>query len=907
VADGGVRGLARSRLFTPRVPPGYIERRTLLDRLERGRAEPLTLVVAPAGYGKSTLIAAWVTSAGAPHAWINLEEDIADVAGFVGYVVTALEPLAPDGFVATRRLLAAPAPPPIDVIARELGDDLEAIGGPIILVLDDLHRLRNPPVFDLLAQLLEHPPPSLHLVLSSRRDPPLPLARLRARGHMTELRQVDLRLTRAESRQLLEAELGVAIPEPTLDALDRSAEGWVTGLRLAALSVRHRTSDLETVVANLSADVRYVQDYLIEETMAGLPAAIRARLVRTAFLDRFSARLVDAICPPDDATDGASFVGFVREQNLFVVALDDTGEWFRHHHLFRSLLGHQARHHLSSAELSELHRRAFAWLSAADLVDEALPHAVAGGAAREAVELVTRAGLAILADERFTTRGSTDLDAPTLARLERWLALLPRTALESDAGATTLEAWIAVLRTRPAQLEATLDRLEALLAVDAQPDPTLRGNLQTLMSYRHNMHGDGVRALACARAALAMLPEDRQHARSMALQLEAAAAAMNGDTGAAVQKLERAITTERHALRRPTLLSTLCILAWNSADLALLTRSATRLLQEAKGQPDVQATAHHHRGEAHYQANELEAAVECLRPVVDDPYLSQVWTFAHGACALASSLHALGAHDDAGAVLAAASAHRGAGNETVATELAEAMTAELALREGRLGAALDWVARFDPEVLRHLSRFCVPQLTMIRALLAEGSAPSLERAAAELQRLGAHASRIHSRRLSIEITALTAVLEMRQGDEATAAATIECALDLARPGGFLRVFVDQGATVAELMNRLPPRPDRDDQVGRILAAFRSGQLKTEAVPTRQQPSSLIEPLTHRELDVLRLIDERLTNREIAGRLGVAAETVKKHALNIYGKLHVGNRRQAATKARALGYLPNHQR
>ena len=446
--------LIRTKLRRPRVPEGLLRRERLLDRLNTGLPRPLTLVAAPAGSGKTTLLSSWLDRCPWPSAWLALDETDSDLLTFLAYFLAAIETMFPDALDATRTQLDALSLPTVPDIAARLGADLEGVGQPFVLVLDDYHLIHHPAVHALLAALLRHPPPTLHLVLSARHDPPLPLAQLRSQQHLAELRSHDLRLTPEEIAAFCQLTLGRRPDDPSLARLAEKTEGWVAALALAARTLT-AAPGLDARLAELSADNRYVMDYLLAEVLLRQPPALQTFLLQTAILERLSGPLCDAVAPPPAAgPDGQTCLERLAESNLFTEALDEQRQWYRYHPLFRQLLGAELPRRYPPAEIAAGHARASAWYAAQGLLEPALRHALA--AADPA------AAAALLAQQRQTL-----LNQEQWPRLERWLRLLPAALIDQQPELLLAEAWLAYHRAQPAELQTRLAQAARLA-----PPPT---------------------------------------------------------------------------------------------------------------------------------------------------------------------------------------------------------------------------------------------------------------------------------------------------------------------------------------------------------------------------------------------------------------------------------------------------
>ncbi|MGE5602788.1 MAG: LuxR C-terminal-related transcriptional regulator [Nitrososphaerales archaeon] len=938
-ANGEPLQLLRTKLYRPRPNRDLVHRTRLHEALERYLDKTMTLVCAPAGFGKTTMLTDWLEQCAHPSAWLSLDKSDGDLAVFLAYFVSAVRTLFPSSCADSLALLQAPVLPPLASLVTALVNDLDRLAdepqlspgvlasGRFIMVLDDYHLVREPVIHNLLGELLRHPPRTMHLILSARQDPPFLNQTLRARGDFSEIRIAELRFTPDEAASLMQHALQTQLEAETVASLVDSTEGWGTGLRLTALTLKAGggVRSPEPISYN-----RYTSDYLIAEVLSHVPVATQEFLLKTSILDRLSGPLCDAVAPPADPEwDGRAYLEWLATENLFTFSLDSQGNWYRYHHLFQRLLQVQLQRRRSAEEVNGLHARAAGWYAEHGLIQEAIEHALAAHDELMAAQLVEKHRLQAMNRELWR-------------QLEQWLSLLPRRLIDTRAELLLVEAWIIQKQWRLTDLPAYLDRIEALMLRDgiaqepvrAQPpglDDTsldrsqLAGEVDSLRGMASFYLLDWTRSFACAERALATLRPEYSFARSNAWMYLASGRVMAGDVQSAFEALHEALKEDRvHGDSFPTRPYVgLCHLYSVRADLINLVLTATQMLQIAQQRDLIEATgwAHYFRGCARYQQNDLAAAEEEFAAVFRQQYLMHAFPFSQSAFGLVLTLAALGEYARAREVLDSVAAYSIEMHNGRVMLDAEAIRACLARRTGAIAEAHRWATSFDPATpLVPLTTFSVPHILRAGILVAEASPSSLAAAARDLARLHDFAASMHSIRYLIEVLALQALIHDGQGNQSAAFAALEQALDLAEPGGLIRVFVDLGPSMAALLGRLVVRSDRrsgGEYRQKVLAAFVpaapaavvpqfvAGQpLSPPAAGWHQADAvGLFEPLSRRELDVLLLLSERLTDKEIARELFVSPQTVKRHASNIYQKLDVGNRRDAVAKAAALGLLP----
>jgi LuxR family maltose regulon positive regulatory protein len=920
--------LIRTKMQPPRLPADLVRRRRLVDRLQAGLDRKLTLISAQAGAGKTTLLAQWLTDAECtqPSAWLSLDEHDNDLIVFVSYLVGAIRTVIPDACEETLGLLGAGQPPPLRVIATSLVNELDALtvalssdgddpsdplheGGwsptgahsvsGLVLAVDDYQAITEPAIHELMSILIRHLPRSVHLALATRSDPPLPLHRLRARGEMTEFRFIDLRFTPQEADAFLEGAAGREVSGEAASLLAEKAEGWIVGLRLAALSMRTLSDDKAFAQRFRGASSTLIVEYLLNEVLAQQSPEIQDFALRISVLDRFCAPLCQALTGiPADRSQ--QIIGQMAGANLFVVPLDGEGKWYRYHHLFRDLLRPRLAKQYGTTVVSELHAGAGAWYAENGLIDEALDHLLVARHWTEAAGLVAR--------HRPETMNQTQW-----SRLERWLRRFSPDVIDQTPDLLILKTWLLYHQNRYAELPAALERLEASLArVALAPDTLdhLQGEIDALRSLLAYFAVDAQATIVHAQGALEKTRPDLWIVRSLARLMLAAALQMKGDLPGAYAAIYDAFAQEEVSgpAFQATLLVTACNIHWIAADLQGLAQAAGQCIErsDAAESPEMGNYGHYHLGRALYQHNDLTGAERHFSTVWKQPYLSYGDCYLYAACGLVLTYHAQGRAQEArAAVQSVVDFMLETGNTTLLPQ-AQAFQAELALMQDRVAAAGQWAAKLDPvPPLSPAYGIFSPHLTLVKVWLAQNTPASREKAGDLLGRLQTFFASIHNNHFLIETLALQALLRSAEGDEPAALSALKQAITLAEPGGFIRLFVDLGPSMARLLEQLHQEGVAAAYLSRILAAFETKGARLAAEGGRAssaQDASLVDPLTPRELEVLALLARHLTNKQIAEELVISPGTVKTHTLRIYQKLDVRGRQQAVARARELHIL-----
>jgi LuxR family transcriptional regulator, maltose regulon positive regulatory protein len=903
-ADSAI-SIVKTKLYQPPCPEEHVHRAHSTDKLDRNRSRPLILVSAPAGYGKTTLVTCWLESCERLSAWLSVDENDSDLRQFMSYFVAALQTLFPEKISDTAALVWAPRLPPIPILADTLLNELDRIEQDFIMVLDDVHNIREKSVYDFLDYLLRHPPRSMQLVMVGRRDPAIPIATLRANSLMTEVRMRDLQFNADEAAEFLQKAIGRHIEKSTAEAVMEKAEGWVTGLRLAALAMRGQDGN-DRKMLELKGTTHYVMDYLVGEVLDNQPPGIRHCLLSTSILNRFSAPLCEVLFQTDKTSatrgiDGEEFINWLQSENIFVVSLDTENRWFRYHHLFQDLLQSQLKRRLRFEEISTLHSLASEWFEGRGLIDEALEFGLAAGDVEQAAKLVER-------HRQFA------LDHNQWFSLEKWLTLLPETVVQERTELLMARAWVYLFHFRFDAIFPLLDRVESLLDQDSAQKP-LRGEIALMRGYVLYFLGDGASSLKYIEKALEQIPSSFYEARAQSEVIFALANQMQGRKERALRGLDDLIVhyDSLNMLQRSRLLVTYVYVHLTAGDLAKAGVSNRKLLNVATESRSayVEGWVAYLQGLIHLHKNELEAAVEFLRRSVAQRFVYHKKAAADAITALMLAYQALGRPDEVRETQQLLREYVASLDDPLFWTLVASSEVRLGLMQGRSEPAVRWLEQGaspdDPTMLWWLD---LPSITYCRALITVGSPARLDEAEERLRALTELAEGHHNTVHLIEILSLRAVALQKRGKAEEALTVLKRALTLARPGGFVFGFLEFGPPLADLLNRLVKKNVLVDYIGEILSACRNVETGTGQDVSDDQSvqrssisnQALVEPLTNRELEVIDLLAQRMSNKEIAAKLFISPETVKRHTINIYQKLGVNSRREAVDKAHALDLL-----
>ncbi len=942
--------LLTTKLYMPPLRPELVPRPRLLDRLDEGMQRKLILISAPAGFGKTTLVSNWIRQKAIPAAWISVDESDNDPARFLAYLIASLQTVQADIGESALNALQSPQPPAAQALLTEVINQISARPQELVLVLDDYHLLTAQPVHEAVVFLLDHLPPQMHLVIATRADPPLPMARLRGRGQLTELRQADLRFSLNEATAFLNRVMALHLPRGDVAALTSRTEGWITGLQMAALALQSavpsRGPDVQTAafIQAFTGTNRYILDYLVEEVLQRQPGHIQAFLHQTAVLNRLTAPLCDAVLgirdlrpttdtgetqsptsnlqPPDaeiqspiSSTQSASqpILEKLEAANLFIVPLDDERRWYRYHRLFADLLRKRLQH-VQPEQVAVLHRRASAWYEENELVAEAIDHALAAEDFPRAADLIEQVS-------------ETTLMRSQVATFTKWVEALPDELVRDRPSLNLFHAWALLWSGQP------LQTIETPLRHMAADSDTPSSEATTLRALLAAWQGRASRAGSLARQALEQLPEDQSFLRSLAVWNLGISHLLEGEAEAGQQVLAELAREGQKDGNVLMAVSALCHLAEQQMSMGQLHGARDLYHQALEVASDQQGRSLPISGmpllglgELSREWNDLEASEEYLNEGIEQLLDWGELSALDGYLSLARLKQAQG--DVEGARAAIHKAEQMATQFDI-TELDDLVVAlhkmRLCIAQGNPQVVMRWLEergfsvsaahefgadtsqadQGESYVDAQLHNYA--RILLARVLLAQQqpavALPILEAQTRILEEQGRKRSR---RMLEVHILRALALQALDKIDQALA--VLEQALAIAQPAGFVRMFLDEGEPMTRLLRQAASQGLAPQYVSRLIA---SSELPT-AVDTAQGPTHpprrapatqpLIEPLSERELEVLRLLATGMSNPQIAERLYIATSTVRSHLKSIYGKLNVHRRWDAVHRAEELGLL-----
>jgi LuxR family maltose regulon positive regulatory protein len=874
-------GLLTTKLSAPRLRPNLVERSRLIQAISNSDSG-LTLICAPAGYGKSTLATQWLIQAGIPSAWVSLDAHDDYPLKFFALVVAAIQTIDRDIAASTWQLINDADPPPTQMIVRSLVAEISATTRAFALVLDDYQAIDSPDIHAAMALLLQNLQPAMRVFIITRTEPPLLLARLRGRQELLELSQAELQFTNDEALALLQRFDQLEVTPGEVGTLNDRAEGWVTGLQLVSHDLRGHSPDrIRRFTEEFSGSVRSIENYLWEEVIARQPETVQDFLVQTSILSPFNAQLCDAVT---ERTDSAAMIRRLEREGLFLITLDDVGQWYRYHHLFADVLRDRLEQMVSEAELAALHRRAAAWLEERGDIEDATRHALAGRDWSRAVRLLEDIGAQLYEQDRI----------PALCH---WLQGLPREILEQSP---RLAFWLAFALGRVGrfpQSEMPLRIVERAWLEDG--DSVDFASLRILQAFR-SLAVDMAHARDGAHQALAHLTDDNPDEQAMALLIVGLSHLYEGNCVEAQQAFARARVKVDAGRREWVQFAEMGGSAGVLMQQGKLREAAVlfrRILKLAEGKfvlPSQQAYCR--LGDIYLEWNMLEEAERTL--IIGEQSCEETRAFiwrSEICLGLAMAAWARGEFELAFDEVERAIDYGNQAGLFIKVRYARAYQARFWLATGQLALARLWAESCDldpllpPDHARHFEH-----LTLIRLLIADDRP---EAALTVLEALRERAEAHGRAGELIEILVLQALALKEIGEHPRAVEALSRAMALGEPNGYVRVFANETPAITPLLRHAATRGAHRDYAQRLL-----GVIETTAAQPSQAQTSLVETLSEREVEVLRLVSAGLPNRDIGQHLFISEKTVKKHLSHILAKLDATNRTQAVDQARRIGLL-----
>ena len=903
-----------TKLFIPTIRPERVSRPRLIKKLNDGLYRKLTLISAPAGFGKTTLVSDWLSGGERPVTFLTLDEGDNDIARFLTYFIAALQSIDPILATGIFNSLRSPQPPPIEATLTILVNEVAAIPNNFILVLDDYHLIDAPQIHDALSFLIENLPPQLHMVISTREDPLLPLSRLRARNQLTELRAADLCFTRSETAEFLNQVMGLNLSSDDIAALEKCTEGWIAGLQLAAISLQGK-ADTSRLIQSFTGSNRLVLDYLIEEVLEQQPKSVQEFLFQTSILNRLTGSLCDALTGQGN---GQKVLETLERANLFIIPLDEERRWYRYRHLFADLLI-QRLNQIHPDQVKLLHQQACKWYEQHGYMDEAIEHAL----------MIQDFDCAVHLIEAYV---DTLWQQGAHRKLPRLFASVPIELILAKPQLCVYQAWYAFISGQQELTERCLQIAEHALSthtdnlthsgMQEQDSPTdsqmsqLQGRISAIRAFMASFQGNITELIHHAHQALETLPEQDRIWRSITAITLGDVYGFKGDMTAAYAARLEAYKASKAA-------GDIYNMMLASSKLAITMIEQGRLHNTVEFCQDQIQTAAEFGfsksplcgflwvllGETYAELNELDQGLDlALTGINITEQTGNLVFVGWGHISLIGILFSRG--DFAAVEDNIQKIEQMSQDSNVPAWIVGLMATwqiRLWLAQGKLEAASQWVktrdlsTNIESPLLQEIDYFSLSEyIALARILIAQDR---LDKSIKLLQHLFSIADKGNRVASMLEILILQALAFQKQGKTDQSMSALERSLTLAESQDFIRIFVDEGPQMARLLYEALSREIAPDYVQRLLGAFPVEEPEKTSLPQPNGPESeLIEPLSEREIEVLQLIAEGLSNSEISSQLYLSLNTVKAHTRNIYGKLGVNNRTQAGAKARALGLL-----
>ena len=894
--------LLETKLHASQLPENHVHRQRLVDLLEKSSALPLQIVTAPAGYGKSTLVTCWLSKQELPHSWISIDESDNDLRQFIMYFVHAIQRMFPTAMSKSSHLLEAANLPPVQVLATVLANEIDQIKLDFILVFDDFHLITEKYIYDLLSELLKHPPKSMHLVLVGRTEPFLSLGKLRAEGLLSEVRLQDLRFTEQETRDYLDRTLKHEIDAATTRDLNTKTEGWITGIRLAALSILHR-ENVKSLIDELEGSGHYVMEYLFHEVLASQPEHIRKLLVNLSILDRFCSPLCERLCPGNrkgGGSDGWELIKTLKKNNLFLIPLDNDGYWYRFHHLFQELLKRQLERHFSSDEIAKLHAKASAWFIETDLAEESIRHMLAAGDLEGAIRLVEQKRPVILNSDKWYV-------------LEKLLSMFPEEVIEQSPELLLARVWVCYHHFDIPVIPFLLDAINLQLNDESEKQELL-GEIDFFRGYISYFQNDGTQSMQHLQKALSRIPETNKEVRGQAELVYGLANQMLGKRDEAIVRLHDLLAANQmdRSVGKTRLLAScvyIHVLSGNLPD-ALIANQQLYEFSHTWKYLYAETWSLYLYGLIYFYQNDLDQAIAYFRQATENKFVLHTRATVDSMVGLILAYQAKGQPEKAIDLVQGLKDHVSLLKDPVYTTIERLSQIRLSIQQGLFHTTSNWRQQTPSAAENMVWWLEIPRISYCRALLADGSQMSLEEAADRLEEILEQNDANHNICQMLQTMPILAIAYKKQGNPEQALEILAKAIDLAEKGGWVRPFVDLGPPMKDLLLQLQKKNISSVFIEQLVATFNDDSQKA-AVEFNEQPSSVIslpvspspvDSLTSREIEILELLAQGQKNKIIAERLFVSIDTVKTHLRNIYNKLDVNSRLQAVNKANALGLI-----
>lgn len=901
----------RTKLHRPRSPENFIHRVRLTEQLQSYSSHSSILVSAPAGYGKSTLVSCWLEEYGRLSGWLSIDANDNDLHTFLIYLLEAIRGIFPDALPKSTAMLKGKRLPELKKITHHFINEIDIITDDFVLVLDDIHTITNKAIHEFLGGLLQHPPRPLLLVLIGRRDPPLSIPVLRARNQLGEIRIQHLRFTEAETLNYFQQSLDRSINRDLASVWMDKMEGWITGLHLVAIYLL-QGADLG-ILPKFQKGTHHILEYLLHEVLFHQPDTVRNRLMESSILNRFCTSLCETVCTTEvdiekQHESGAEFVQLLKKEDLFVISLDEEGNWYRYHHLFQQLLHNQLKERYKPEQIAELHRRATSWYESRGLIDEAIDHAMKSGEVERAIEIIDQ-----YRHEKHI--------AGQWYLVEKWLSWIPRDVRKNNASMLLAQAWVDFVCFRLERIPAIVEQLEELL-VDNTPNPQLLSELNFFKGNQFYWEGAPESSIDYLEKSRIHATDSDTHLRSNIDFILGLSYHMNGEKTQALNRLTaqiKAADSADHYYRSYLFggLSFLHLLSGEMVQSELNARQVEIIAGKCNAQNSV-AWGYYLQGYVNLQKYNISQAIRNFSDALDQRYVFDPQAVIDSLVGQALAYHFGRQPDKVKEKITELIIYAEETEDPYMLFLAQSGAARIAILTGDLATATQWIRGIEESPLHPAALFTwleVPYITHARVLIAIDSQQSLEQANTLLRDIWQITDKHHFTGQKIETGILQCMVAKKQGRTQDGVKILENIFTLVEPGQWIRPFIEAGTPISETLTSMK---DTNRHAAEVLATltgtdptYQTTSLqaaqpdKSKGLESKVLPEKIIlsdfslDLLTNREHDILELLEQRLQNKEIALKLGISPQTVGYHLKNIYRKLGVNNRQKAVRAAKGL--------
>ena len=906
-----MRNILHTKLHRPLITAEHVYRKSLIDFLSKNKYKPLSLISAPAGYGKSMLVSSWLDKCPSKYAWISLSSEDSDLATFLSYLQYAIEDIFPKAFEQFSQILKGSQTPPLDTIIEILLNDLDKINDEFIIVLDDFHVIRNQQIDELINLLISYPPQNMHLVIISRTDPNLNIASLRAHSRINEIRTNELRFKRKEVSEVFKKLTNIEIKDEVLEHLFQKTEGWITGLLLTSIVLRD-LKDENQILENIRTDTNQLTDYLVKEVLMIQPAKMQSILLKSSILNRFSAPLINQLISNSTVNNelentGIEFVNWILKSNLFIIPLDNESNWFRLHHLFQDLLQKHLHTTHSEEDLNNLHLQASVWYEKNEFYEEALEHSL-------------KTGDNDLPTKIFVRHRTQMMNTEQWYRLNNWIKLLPVEIVYNNPLILLTKAFLYDYRGETHQNIDLLDQIKPLLenlAPNSENYEQAKGEYYSLLSEKFFLEGNKEMSIKSSSKATRYFKNYSGYAYSFALYWHSLSLFGDGNSEQAQQLLIESIENREKfdAYNRLRLHLPLCAIYFMNGDfekLEVIAKRALRLSKQIKLQESIDLS-NYFLGSLYFHQNEFKKSLKHFTTLYENRYDNRLIYAVLGGFMTCFMYYDKGDYKKSRMTSSSLMYFMNNSKIELLNEYKRAFQVEMALRMHENTRAIELDKGVDYKIYPPFWFVFVPQLTSIKVLMKLSSRRSKHLVEQKISDLLVFARESYNVNLEIHILILKGLYLWNSNKKNEAIAIVSDSIDLAALGRFIRVYVDCGETMKIIIDHLPSYHAHKSFIHQIKLAF-IHELKhnIQVNPLASKLSkvysreSLTESLSFRELEVLKLLSLGLRNKEIASKLFITIDTVKKHLKSIYSKFDVHTRMHAVRRASHLGVLELNQ-